>query len=242
MEPVSVKVKFAMVPAGLIAAAHERRVSYQALALYATIARYVDFEDRNGWPGMERLAGEMGVSEATLKRWMAELVREGWAHRKRRHGTSSLTHLCMWEGEPAPWDQSAHQRAEPMDQSAHPRADQSAHPRAVHGNETQRTRPRPPTRSWSEEARAVAKAVYDAFEAAERPHTAASGFRGYAAVAQQLLDAGYQPAAVEAAMRAAPVCTSAAVMLQINRRKDGSNVASITPDVLDAVYGKEGTE
>lgn len=89
----NVDVQFGIVPLWLI----EKPISDGAVRLYAYLAaKYVD-GNMECWPGVERLADELGKSTATISARLKELADVGAIHRRRRIGTSSLTILGRLE-------------------------------------------------------------------------------------------------------------------------------------------------
>ena len=63
-----------------------------AVRLYLLLLKYAQ-DKGNCWPGIKRLARELGKSEPTIKRRMAELVERGLITRQQRLNTSAITWL-----------------------------------------------------------------------------------------------------------------------------------------------------
>jgi predicted transcriptional regulator len=67
-------------------------LSDQAFRLYSLLLKYAQQRGK-AWPGIERLAEDLGKSEKSVKRALAELRRRGLISRQRRFGTSSITYI-----------------------------------------------------------------------------------------------------------------------------------------------------
>lgn len=70
----------------------DRELSDGAFRLYALLVMYAR-QSGGCWPGIERLAADLDVSQPTVKRRIAELVDRGLVTRDRRYGRSSVTWL-----------------------------------------------------------------------------------------------------------------------------------------------------
>lgn len=68
----------------------DRNLSDGAFRLYALLLKYAQQKDR-AYPGVARLASDLGVSEKTIKNRLAELERARLISRQRRFGSSSIT-------------------------------------------------------------------------------------------------------------------------------------------------------
>ena len=77
-------------------ALQERRIKVQLLQLYETLVRRVG-ANAYTWIGETRLAEELGVDIATIKRWMARLIEAGLIRRQRRFATTSLTFITAYD-------------------------------------------------------------------------------------------------------------------------------------------------
>lgn len=56
------------------------------------------------FPGVTRMAQELGISEATAKNALRELVGNDWIRRQRRLGTSTMTHVFETQALCRQWD------------------------------------------------------------------------------------------------------------------------------------------
>jgi len=72
------------------AATLDHRVTDGALRLYLVLLMHAQQAD-SCYPGRERLAALMGVTEKTITRRMSNLVKAGYVTRERQMGTSSIT-------------------------------------------------------------------------------------------------------------------------------------------------------
>jgi DNA-binding transcriptional regulator YhcF (GntR family) len=70
----------------------DRELSDGAFRLYALLVKYAR-QSGGCWPGIERLAADLDISQPTVKRRFAELVDRGLVTRDRRYGRSSVTWL-----------------------------------------------------------------------------------------------------------------------------------------------------
>ena len=68
----------------------DRELSDGAFRLYALLLKYARQKDAC-WPGLERLAEDLGKGVPTVKRRLAELVDRGLVTRERRFMRSSVT-------------------------------------------------------------------------------------------------------------------------------------------------------
>lgn len=235
--------KFARTPEELLIDAD---VTDASVRLYGRLMLYLDYSVVAGevFPGYATLAASLGWSEAKLVRNMKGLISAGWAHRRRRPGTSSLTFLCAHKGQRPTWpelpqagekggdEQSEQVKSDLVNKSkmrSPNRSDQTAKQEPVTENQTPATAaPAPPSPAkppgkWSDAARAIADTAWEGWRDQSRVPTASS-WKGVATVAQQLLDVGHQPNLIAAAILAAPVCTFNAVTITLGARdaEDGS--------------------
>ena len=67
-------------------------LSDQAFRLYSLLLEYAQ-QGGKAWPGVERLAENLGKSKKSVKRALAELRRRGLISRQRRFGTSTITYI-----------------------------------------------------------------------------------------------------------------------------------------------------
>ena len=65
-------------------------LSDQAFRLYSLLLKYAQQKD-HAWPGIPRLAENLGKSQRSIERAIAELVKKGIISRQRRFGTSTIT-------------------------------------------------------------------------------------------------------------------------------------------------------
>lgn len=225
-----------------------------ALRLYAKLMKWVDYGGDTGgaaWTGYERMAAELGWSMEKMVRVMKRLVRAGWVHRRRRPGTSSLTFVCSHKGQRPTWAEAPN-KSDSGSSDSHSARDSrevgSSDRREIGssdnrdsvskqepGTENQRTPPPPPAPpadgkapKWSEEARGVATAVWERFQAQERTPNA-STWKAVAQVAQQLIDVGHQPEAITEAIMVATVCTFNAVTVTLGSRSLADGAPSSGP-------------
>lgn len=70
----------------------DKKLSDGAFRVYALLLKYARQGD-GCWPGIERLATDLGKGERSIKRLLAELESRGLITRERRYGRSSLTWL-----------------------------------------------------------------------------------------------------------------------------------------------------
>lgn len=70
----------------------DQGLSDGAFRLYALLLKYAR-QEGGCWPGVARLAQDLGKDQATVKRRVAELESRGLITRERRYGRSSLTWL-----------------------------------------------------------------------------------------------------------------------------------------------------
>jgi hypothetical protein len=56
------------------------------------------------FPGIPRMAADLDVSEPTIKNSLHELIAADWIRRKRRLGTSTLTHVFERQDDCRQWD------------------------------------------------------------------------------------------------------------------------------------------
>lgn len=80
---------FAQVPFGVITS---KSLSSNAVRVYA----YLSFRQggkSTSWPGIERMKSDIGLSNATIRRALSELIKADYMRRKRRKRSSSITHL-----------------------------------------------------------------------------------------------------------------------------------------------------
>jgi predicted transcriptional regulator len=67
-------------------------LSDPAFRLYSLLLKYAQQKDY-AYPGVKRLAEDLGKSEKSVKRALAELGRRGLISRQRRFGTSTITYI-----------------------------------------------------------------------------------------------------------------------------------------------------
>ncbi len=68
----------------------DRELSDQAFRLYSLLLKYAQQKDY-AYPGIERLAEDLGKGEKSIRRAMSELMQRGLITRQWRFGTSSIT-------------------------------------------------------------------------------------------------------------------------------------------------------
>lgn len=225
---------FARVPEGLIT---DPDVTDAAFRLYARLMLHLEWGSSAGevFPGYESLGRSLGWSPDKLGRTMKTLVGAGWAHRRRRQGTSSLTFLCARKGQRPTWpgDKPVDRQLQLVDGEASSRRNAGTEDRRSAGTEDRKnagkTRTRgtrasgtpsgsagasPSAGAWSEQAREVATTCWDRFTAEGRPPTASS-WKGVATVAHQLLEVGHDRDAVVEAIMRARVCTFNACTIEL---------------------------
>lgn len=203
------KEPFALVPERLLLAP----VSDRAIRLWCLLDRHADKEGR-AYPGRRRLAEQLGASEASLKRALAELVDHGMVRVKARYrpdGGRTSNDFWLWPSlpdDPTP----AHLRAdppithEPGEGSPVSRQEREPLEREPE-NELLPREPLPakplpdPRQPRANEAtaREIAKAVYDA-----RDPKPATPFPGVCQIIEKLLDAGHAAARVKDAAMNVP--------------------------------------
>jgi predicted transcriptional regulator len=83
------KEHFSTVPHALIC---DPDMSAWAVRVYAYLDMRAGKND-NSWPGIEKIAEEMGASESTIRRALKDLVEANWIMRERRPNTSSITYI-----------------------------------------------------------------------------------------------------------------------------------------------------
>jgi hypothetical protein len=71
---------FSMLPISII---KDADTSATAFRVYAALATYAN-SDKRCWPGVRRLAGDIGVNEKTVRRAIADLKDRGWLSVRRR--------------------------------------------------------------------------------------------------------------------------------------------------------------
>lgn len=70
----------------------DRELSDPAFRLYSLLLKYAQQKDY-AYPGVKRLAEDLGKSEKSVKRALAELTERGLISRQRRFGTSTVTYI-----------------------------------------------------------------------------------------------------------------------------------------------------
>lgn len=68
----------------------DRGLSDQAFRLYSLLLKYAQ-QKSHAYPGVKRLAEDLGKSEVSVSRALAELKERGLISRQRRFGTSTIT-------------------------------------------------------------------------------------------------------------------------------------------------------
>jgi hypothetical protein len=98
-------------------------LTWKALAAAVALTRYADVKTgHNCFPGATRCARDMRVSEDTIQRGWAELVKAGWLEtRSRGEGLSSLK-VLRWPAKQPPADSGGYEGNHPLT-AATPTAD-----------------------------------------------------------------------------------------------------------------------
>jgi hypothetical protein len=80
---------FSQVPIEVIM---DKTLTGNDVRIFSYLVWRAGLKDR-AWPGIKRMAEDMGMSDPTIRRSLANLIVSNWIRRRRRYGSSSVTFL-----------------------------------------------------------------------------------------------------------------------------------------------------